>query len=427
MSSSPPLASSAASTIGETNSNLPNQPNQPNPTTTVKIEPETAHHVAHTHSDIPPSTSASIPTAPATSTSTSASDPAAPSAPASSTDSPLAPIKSDSPTDTETPTIPAVFAIPVDATPPVRSALEAVHKALEWKKEYRAAASSYETFLRTKTDLAIMHGSTPAYHQLVVQQQIGLKRSLPFELVHAHSEREEEIRHAEEIYRALDRPIPVVERKRVWAEIVRPRGRGSRPPAAAPSPYERVERPERSERAERKSTASTREHVSHGAANVGIAAGSGVRTIYGQTNIRRYADAAASNPLLHNTDRASAYDESGQRGSSWSSLAQARSQARKNGALMPSFPLVYSSFVSSLGTWFNPADLAARVRVKENANWLTWVECYGYALPDGDESYEKLPMEVKKDLEIQWRDFGQPNTRDTKGIFRHSLESRFFF
>ena len=120
-----------------------------------------------------------------------------------------------------------------------------------------------------------------------------------------------------------------------------------------------------------------------------------------------YANAAANNPLLNNTDKSAAFQEAGvtQSLGGYGSLSIARANARRNGTLLSSFPLVYSSFVSSLGTWFNNVDLPMRVRVKENSNFITWVECFGYELPDGEMSYEKLPDDVKKDLEAQWRDF----------------------
>jgi hypothetical protein len=282
---------------------------------------------------------------------------------------------------------------PPNASPSLLSALSLATAALQQRASYAATVQSYETFLRTKMDLSMMHGATPAFQQLVVAQQLGLKRDIPFELVYAHSEREGEISACEEIYRALNKPIPQVTRARVFMEPVKMVKRGGRPP-----------NPERFERVPASAPKAVRE-VEPKSVNPGIAEGSIVRTIFGQTDMKRYREEAENNPLLNNTDRASAYAEAGTRTGNWSSLAVARSTARRNGSLLPSFPLVYSAFVSSLGTWLNAADLAARTRIKENPNFIVWVECFGYELPKGEEDFDKLADDVKKDLENQWKDF----------------------
>ena len=149
-----------------------------------------------------------------------------------------------------------------------------------------------------------------------------------------------------------------------------------------------------------------------------MAPGSTVRTIFGQTDLRKRpmeAPGAEDNPLLQDTNRATAaaafnaqrtHLNSGTGSGSWSNLAQVRGQARRNGTLLSNFPLVYSSFVSTLGTWLSQADMAARIRVKENASFLTWVECFGYQLEHGEDDFAKLPDDVKKDLERQWTDYG---------------------
>lgn len=329
--------------------------------------------------------------------------------------SPSATSQLDSPDPTH-PTLAALLP-PAFTNHPLPTPLQIVSDALYSKDRYTSTVSSYHTFLRTKSDLAMLHGATGAYHSLILQQQVGLKRSLPYELVHAYSEREGEIRQAENIYRSLGRPIPQVERVRVFPELVRhlPGGgiAGSPTPnsaggGGAPSTAKRNGRPPNADKEysnrQAKEEKQPKEEKHYAAANAAIAAGSGVRTIYGQARMTLH-DIPSGNPLLTNTDKASAYADAGHRGSSWSSLAVARSVARKNGLLLPSFPLVYSSFVSSLDTWFSAQDLATRVRTKENSNFITWIECFGYELKEGEVAYEKLGLEVRKDLELQWKEF----------------------
>lgn len=40
-------------------------------------------------------------------------------------------------------------------------------------------------------------------------------------------------------------------------------------------------------------------------------------------------------------------------------------------------------------------------------SFLTWVECFGYQMVHGEEDFAKLPDDVRKDLEAQWKDYSQ--------------------
>lgn len=305
---------------------------------------------------------------------------------------------------------PSLGSTPV-SNPALHKSLSLISRSLDLHTAYASSLSAYRYFLLFKAEQSMMHGATPAFKELVVARQTELMQALPVATVHAFTEREGEIEAAAAAYKAHGLVPPPVERARIIPEKVRivkpgrvPGARGggggggfaaagaSYAPAAGAAATVTYEVPD---------------------PNAVLAPGSTVRTKFGAAELNRknrYADAAANNPILSITDRQAALQAQALTGplgqsSGWSSLSGARADARKAGTLLSCFPLVYSSFVSSLDTWFNPTDLARRVRVKEPANWLVWVECFGYSMPRDEESFNALPPEVRKDLEHQWREY----------------------
>ena len=303
---------------------------------------------------------------------------------------------------------PSLGSTPV-RNPALHKSLSLISRSLDLHTAYASSLSAYRYFLLFKAEQSMLHGATPAFKEMVVARQTELMQSLPVATVHAFTEREGEIEAAAAAYKAHGLVPPPVERARIIPEKVRivrpgrPAARGyvgggggggggatagaASYPAAAPTVTYEVPDP-----------------------NAVLAAGSTVRTKYGTAELNRknrYAEASANNPILSITDRQAALQAQALLGpsSGGSSLTEARADARRAGTLLSSFPLVYSSFVSSLDTWFNPTDLARRVRAKEPANWLTWVECFGYAMPRDEESFQALPADVRKDLEHQWREY----------------------
>jgi hypothetical protein len=268
----------------------------------------------------------------------------------------------------------------------LQRALSLMSRTLDCRASYDAALGLYQPFLAYRAEQSMMHGATPAFNAIMVARQKADAQKLPVADVHAFSEREEEINEAAAAYRAHGIAVPEVKRLRIRPdpERLRLRPGGMRGAAAAAAAAAAV-------------AAGADPIGGVGGGGVGaevfdpntpLAAGSAVRTIFGAAELRRknmYAEAAATNPLLSITDRAAAQaaqaaqqaaaaGELMNRGSGWSGLSMARANARRAGTLLSAFPLVYSSFVSTLDTWINNADLARRTRIKENANFLTWVE-----------------------------------------------------